>query len=86
MKQPLTATQFNKEQHKILNELMHEIKISLVKKLDKAIASGAIPDEWKQQGDYRTAKAVITSFCLDMPYDGVLPKTKQDIRNLHKFL
>ena len=43
MKGQLTATQFNKEQHKILKELFQDIKISLVKKLDKAIASGAIP-------------------------------------------
>jgi len=86
MKGQLTATQFNKEQHKILKELFQDIKISLVQKLNKAIASGAIPDEWKQEGDYRTVKAVITSFCLDLPYDGSLDNTKKDMRNLHKFL
>jgi hypothetical protein len=82
----MTEAQFRKEQKRFLREQMQYIKSALEKKLDKAFASGAIPDYWKARGDHRTTNAVIDSFDKERQYSMLDTQNKKDADNLHLFL
>jgi hypothetical protein len=83
----MTELQFRKEQKRIMKVLIKITEQELFRKLDKALASGAIPEEWKKgKNDNRTVKSVIDSFCLDRPFKHHLPENKKDAANLHLFI
>lgn len=69
--------------------LKHELKAvekAMMEKLDKAKESGAIPEEWTKQGNHLLQKAIMDSFCKDMPYSALDKKTKKEFSNLHLFI
>lgn len=68
-----------------IDKMLEELKKSAYQKLDKAYSSGTVPEEWKKEGNYCLAKAVLDSLCKDRPYKPPASQ-KEDFDNLHLFM
>jgi hypothetical protein len=67
-------------------EIKNGITANLLKKLDAAINSGAIPEHWMEEGSHLLSKAIIHSFCLDKPYEMFSKDHRKDAENIHLFI
>lgn len=83
----LTEKTFRRYQQQYLKEYVKDIETALMRKLERAFESGAIPEDWKKTGNNFTNMAVIDSFCKDRPYKCYSNKEIQkDADNLHLFI
>jgi len=82
----LTNEEFEAQQTKFIEECSVEIKAILLRKLNRAINSGAYPEHWKQDGSYLLTKAIISSFCKDDAFKMADRQNKKHADNLHLFL
>ena len=69
-----------------VEELMARMTEQAVANVGKALSSGACPAVWYEEGNYRLAKAIIDSLCVDRPYMPRGKQTQQDFTNLGLFL
>lgn len=69
-----------------IDEMLEGFRESALKKLDQVYDSGAVPEEYKQDGNYSLAKAVLDSLCKDRPYEPRTAWQKKDFNNLHLFM
>lgn len=74
------------QQTKFIEESVEEIKAILLEKLNCALNRGSFPKHWKKDGSYLLAKAVVSSFCKDNPFEMVDRYNKKHADNLHLFL
>lgn len=82
----MTEQEFRTEQRQLMEAEIENIKDALISRLEKSFNSGAIPDEWKSNGDHRTKCAVIDSFCRDRPYEMWSDGNRANAENIHLFL
>ena len=69
-----------------VKELMHGLTETAIANVTKAIASGSHPASWNKNEDYRLAKAIVDSLCVDRPYQPKDKQTKKDFDNVRLFL
>ena len=69
-----------------IEELMARMTEQAVANVDKALFSGACPDDWYEEGKYLLAKAIIDSLCVDRPARAGDKQYQKDFANLHLFL
>jgi len=80
----------NKEQkrNQCLNQIdlaIEDIKKDLIKKLDRALNSGCVPQEYYND-DFLLTKALLNSFILDNNYKALDKKTEKEFKNIHLFV
>lgn len=80
----ISNEEFQKQQRETLEVVLTQINDDIRENLTKAFKSGAIPEDWIANNDFRTIKSVIDSFCVDRPYK--VMGDKKGSENLHKFL
>lgn len=67
-----------------LEDLIHQFAEEARAKLNKALVSSTIPDDWlNDEDDLRLAKSVMDSVCRDRPFRPVSPQFRADADNLH---
>lgn len=86
IQEELSEATFKRYQEKYLQEELQEIEKILLRKLNAAYHSGAIPEYWKETGNRLLTKAIINSFCKDMPYQMLDKKRIKESNNLHLFI
>lgn len=64
----MTDQEFKNQQERFLEDAVSEIRTELFRKLDSALKSGAIPENWKEDGSHLLTKAIVNSFCKDQPF------------------
>lgn len=69
-----------------VRELMAAMTEAMVANVSKALSSGAHPPHWNKEGDYRLAKAIVDSGCVDRPYNHRDKQTQKDFANIRLFL
>lgn len=74
-----------KEVNDQINKLLNDMKIILSKDLDKVISSGALPDNYLEQGNWFLSKFLIHNRISNhlVPWN---PQTKREWDNLSKFV
>lgn len=78
---------YRKQTMRQVQELMRELTArAIYESVDRALSSGAVPDEWKEDDNYLLAKAIIDSICRDRPYKPLDRQHQADFDNLHLFL
>jgi hypothetical protein len=81
-----TKAQYIAHTKRYLKAELKEIEAALYKKLEKAEKSGAIPEHWMETGNHLLSKAIINSFCLDLPYEMIDKTWRKEAKQLHLFL
>ena len=71
--------------HQRIDELAKNTKDDWHKLLDEAYKSGALSDDQKRD-TYILPKAIITVWCRKEPYGPLDTSTKQDVKNLERFI
>lgn len=69
-----------------VRELMGSLTETAIANVTKAIASGSHPPSWNKNDDYRLAKAIVDSLCVDRPYQPRDKQNKKDFANVRLFL
>ena len=69
-----------------VEELMARITEQAIGNIEAALSSGACPGDWSQKDDFRLAKAVIDSVCVDRPLKPFAKQNQKEFANLHLFL
>lgn len=69
-----------------IQDLMARMAETAIANVDKAPASGAVPEHWSKEGDCRLAKAIVDALCSEHPYGGGSKQDKKDAANLALFL
>ena len=87
----MNGTELNKEEMRLqakaqVQELMVRMTERALDDVNKALASGAVPEHWNKEGDYRLAKAIVDALCSDRPYRGGSKQDRKDAANLALFL
>ena len=72
----ISNEEFQKQQRETLEVVLTQINDDIRENLTKAFKSGAIPEDWIANNDFRTIKSVIDSFCVDR-----VSKYKENHRN-----
>jgi len=75
----------SKSQHDKLEELLKSFAEEARHKLNKALLTSAVPDEYLENtpDSFLLAKAVMDSVCRDRPFRPTSPKRKTEFDNLH---
>jgi hypothetical protein len=81
------SLQLRNKAKKQLTQMLRDVKTELNAKIDKAVRSGAVPDNWLKDGasDVLIAKIVIDHFCERRPYQ-LMSDLKKDAENIKKFI
>ena len=72
-----------KQMRKIIKD---NILPHLLEKIDSALQSGSIPEEWYEEDNHLLTKAVIDNFCAMREYRPLSEAYRKDFENLSKFL
>lgn len=82
----LTPAKKRLECKKQINQMVKDCLPDLLKKLDKALSSKTLPDDYFEQGNFLISKAVLDSFCKDRPFEALSPITKKEFNKIHVYL
>lgn len=82
----LTKAQKKAEVKKQITQMLKDVKSDLFKDIDKAMNSGAVPEEFYQEGTFYLSKCLIDNFCTDRPYKPLNPATVKEYYNIHLFI
>jgi len=82
----MTEAEFRLQAEDQIAFIMEKLRTDAMEKVDLAIRSGAIPEDWKRQGDHRLSKAIIDSICVDRPLAPSDKQNKKDFKNLSLFI
>lgn len=66
-----------------IDEMLAKVKRSLIEKLDQAIKSGSVPEEYMESDNYLLAKAVFDSWCRERQFSGLNKRTREEFDNIH---
>jgi hypothetical protein len=68
---------------KQIREMLRNAQEGLMKKLDYAVSSGSVPDEYFEGDNYLLAKAVLDSWQRDRGYAPLNARTRKEFDNIH---
>lgn len=71
--------------HTQFEEMLGNVRKSLLVKLKQAMASGAVPDEYVESDNYLLAKAIFDSWCRErtFSFEGMNKQTQKEFDNIH---
>lgn len=70
----------------IKKELKGDVLKILTRKVQQALASGAVPEYFMEKGNHLLSKAILDSFCRDRPYSMLDTLHKKESENIHLFI
>jgi hypothetical protein len=86
-----TQDELTKEEMRVrtktqITEIMTRLTEAAIANVDKALASGACPPDWYEEGSHLLAKAIVDSLCVDRPLKTSNKRIQKAFNNLHLFL
>lgn len=74
------------ETQKQIDIMLKGAKVRLHQMTKVALASGALSEEMKQEGNWLLAKAVMDIWCSSRPFSPLDGRTKEEVANLSHFI
>lgn len=71
---------------KLLRENIKSIETELMRNLERAFKSGALPEHWIKKDNHLLVKSVIDNYCLSRPFRLMDESFQKESDNLRKFL